>query len=102
MGRPFKILFALLASTLGQAHVGSPDVYYEGHAGPYHLFVTVRLPKVVPGVAEIQVHSASADVQTVKVTLLRLTGPGSRLPPAPDVAQRSTSDPQIFDSNLWF
>ena len=26
------------------AHVGSPDVYYEGDAGPYHLFVTVRVP----------------------------------------------------------
>ena len=36
------------------AHVGSPNVFYEGDAGPYHLFVTVRVPQVVPGVAQIE------------------------------------------------
>jgi hypothetical protein len=97
-----KILFVFFASTLVHAHVGSADVYYEGDAGPYHLFVTVRLPQVIPGVAEIQVRSASPDVQTIQVVPLRLTGPGSNLPPIPDVAQRSKEDPQFFVSNLWF
>jgi hypothetical protein len=82
--------------------VGSPDTYYEGDAGPYHLFVTVRLPQVIPGAGEIQVRSSSPDVQTVQTVLLRLTGPGSTLPPAPTVAQRSKDDPQFFVSNLWF
>lgn len=97
-----KILFILLASNLLHAHVGSADVYYEGDAGPYHLFVTIRLPQVIPGVAEIQVRSASPDVQTIQVTSLRLSGLGSNLPPVPDVAQRSKDDPQFFVSNLWF
>lgn len=97
-----KLLLVLLASSLAHAHVGSPDVYYEGDAGPYHLFVTVRLPQVIPGVAEMQVRSASPDVQTIRVVLLRLTGPGSNLPTAPDVAQRSKNDPQFFVSKLWF
>jgi hypothetical protein len=96
-----KVLLALLASAVVQAHVGSPDVYYEGDAGPYRLFVTVRLPQVIPGVAEMQVRSASADVSTVRVVLLRLTGPGSDLPSVPDVARRSKDDPQFFVSNLW-
>jgi hypothetical protein len=97
-----KILFVLLSSTLIHAHVGSPDVYYEGDAGPYHLFVTVRLPQVIPGVAEIQVRSASPDVQIIKVVPLRLTGPGSNLPSIPDVAERSKEDPQFFLGKLWF
>jgi len=101
-----KILFLLVAvlfpSALAYAHVGSADVYYEGNAGPYPLFVTVRMPEVVPGVAEIQVRSASPDVNTIKVVLLRLTGPGSNLPSTPDVAQRSKQDPQFFVSELWF
>src|ERR1044071_5218051 len=96
------ILFIFLGPTLVHAHVGSGDVYYEGDAGPYHLFVTVRLPQVVPGVSEIQVRSASPDVQNMRVVLLRLTGPGSEFPPKPDLAQRSKDDPQFFVSSLWF
>lgn len=95
------ILFVLLANALIHAHVGSPDVYYEGDAGPYHLSVTVRVPQVIPGVAEIQVRSATKDVQSIQVVPLRLTGPGSNLPSVPDLAQRSKDDPQFFVSNLW-
>src|SRR5215510_2541570 len=95
-------IFILLATTLLHAHVGSADVFYEGDAGPYHLFVTVRLPQVIPGVAEIQVRSASPDVQTIRVVLFRLSGLGSKFPSVPDVAQRSKDDPQFFVGNLWF
>jgi len=97
-----RIVFILVASTIALAHVGNPDVYYEGDAGPYHLFVTIRLPKVIPGAGEIEVRSASPDVQTVQAVLLRLTGPGSNLPPAPSLMQHSKDDPQFFVSNLWF
>jgi hypothetical protein len=96
-----KILPLLFATTVVHAHVGSPDVYYEGDAGPYHLFVTVRLPLVIPGIAELQVRSASPDVQNIQVVLLRLSGPGSNLPAVPDVALRSKDDPQFFVTNLW-
>ena len=33
------------------AHIGSKDVYEEVSAGPYKLFVTIRTPNVIPGVA---------------------------------------------------
>ena len=33
------------------AHIGSPNVFYEGLAGPYHVKVIVRPPSVVPGLA---------------------------------------------------
>src|SRR5215472_15505878 len=95
------ILLVLALSVSVYAHVGSPDVYYEGDAGPYHLFVTVRMPQVIPGVAEIQVRSASGDVQSIQVVPMRLTGPGSNLPPIPDLAQRDMHDPEFFVSNLW-
>jgi hypothetical protein len=83
------------------AHVGSPDVFFEGDAGPYHLFVTVRVPQVIPGVAEIGVRTASADVQTVQFVPMRLSGAGSNLPPIPDLAQKSPQDPQFFTGSLW-
>jgi hypothetical protein len=92
------ILFG--AAPLG-AHVGSPDVFYEGLAGPYHLFVTVRVPQVIPGVAEIEVRSESKDVSSIQVVPLRLTGQGSNVAPIPDIAQQSKDDPQFFTGSLW-
>jgi hypothetical protein len=93
---------AAVAGAAGaEAHVGSPDVFHEGMAGPYRLLVTIRPPAVVPGVAEIQIRSASADVSEVKVVPLLMTGPGSEYAPTPDRATRSHEDPQFFTGNLW-
>ncbi|MBV8728222.1 MAG: hypothetical protein JO336_00290, partial [Acidobacteriia bacterium] len=63
------------------AHVGSPDVFYEGEAGPYHLLVTIRPPEVIPGVAQIEIRSSSPEVRRVRIVPLRLTGPGAKLAP---------------------
>ncbi|MFZ0636049.1 MAG: hypothetical protein WA755_16230 [Candidatus Acidiferrales bacterium] len=99
--RVLPIAIFLLTALPVAAHVGSPDVYYEGDAGPYHLFVTVRVPQVIPGVAEIEVRSESKDVRAIRIVPLRLTGPGSKFAPTPDVAQSSKDDPQFFTGSLW-
>jgi hypothetical protein len=83
------------------AHVGSPDVFYEGEAGPYRLLVTIRPPEVIPGVAQIEIRSASPDVRQVRIVPLRLTGPGAKLAPVPDVARQSSDDPQVYTGALW-
>jgi hypothetical protein len=96
-------LFAvfLLVAAGAWAHVGSPDVYYEGQAGPYRLLVTIRTPTVIPGVAEIEVRSAINDVDKMHIVPTPLTGPGAKFAPVPDVAQRSKDDPQFFSGSLW-
>jgi len=91
----------LLAAASAFAHVGSPDVFYEGQAGPYHLLVTIRTPTVIPGVAEIEVRSAANDVQVVHIVPTPLTGPGAKFAPVPDLTQRSKDDPQFFTGSLW-
>ena len=91
----------LLAASACWAHVGSPDVYYEGQAGPYHLLVTIRTPSVIPGVSEIEVRSAANDVDVVHIVPTPLTGPGAKFAPVPDLAQRSKDDPQFFTGSLW-
>jgi len=93
------IFFAIAASAW--AHVGSPDVFYEGKAGPYTLFVTVRPPQVIPGVAEIEIRSSDSAVQQLRITPLPLTGEASKYPPTPDIAQPSKQDPQFFTGSLW-
>jgi hypothetical protein len=103
--RPSALICGLLAFLLlplsASAHVGSPDFYYEGYAGPYHLLVTVRPPAVIPGIAEIQIRSIATPPTHVDVLPLRLVGQGATLAPTPDPAEHSTSDPQLFTGKLW-
>lgn len=100
MKRVIVILVVLFAAR-AEAHIGSPDVFFEGDAGPYRLFVTVRVPQVIPGVATIEIRSSSPDLETLAVVPMRLTGPGSELPPTADPATRSAEDPQFFTASLW-
>ncbi len=100
--RGVGILVALMLAAVSlSAHVGSADVFFEGDAGPYHLYVTVRVPQVIPGIAEIQVRSASNDVEKIEIVPMRLSGAGSNFPPTPDVTERSKQDPQFFTGSLW-
>jgi hypothetical protein len=107
MKREFKRRLAILCVLLVSAaipvlaHVGSPDVFYQGDAGPYGLFVTVRMPQVIPGVAEIEIRCKSGDVNAIQIVPLRLSGPGSTFPPTPDLAVRSKDDSQFFTGSLW-
>lgn len=49
------------------AHVGSPDVYYRGNAGPYSVDVVIRPPQVVPGIADVHVHVRDSVVTSVVI-----------------------------------
>jgi len=102
MKRFFVICLAIAAWALpASAHVGSPDVFLEGNAGPYKLFVTVRVPQVIPGIAEIEIRSESNNVNEIRIAPMQLTGPGSQFAPAPEAAERSKDDPQFFRGTLW-
>lgn len=97
-----RALFAvvLLLPSLARAHVGSPDVYFEGAAGPYRLLVTVRPPDAVPGIAEV-VARASEPIDKMTMVPMPSSGDGARLPPVPDVARRDRDDAQTFTGHLW-
>ena len=100
-GGGVRFLLALTFALPLLAHVGSPDVFYEGQAGPYRLLVTIRPPQVIPGVAEVEVRSTASDVRQVRIVPLRLTGPGAKLAPVPDIAKRSAEDPQFYTGAVW-
>ncbi|HTS30396.1 MAG TPA: hypothetical protein VMH81_31200 [Bryobacteraceae bacterium] len=84
-----------------RGHVGSPDVFYEGNAGPYRLLITIRPPQVVPGVADIEIRSTSPDVRQVRIVPLRLGFRGAQFAPVPDTAKPSREDPQFYTGVLW-
>jgi hypothetical protein len=93
-------LAIVLAAAPAYAHVGTDDVFYEGDAGPYRLFVTVRPPEVIPGVAEVLIR-ADADVERLRIVPLELVGEGARFAPTPDVAVRSPEDARLYTGHLW-
>ena len=101
MKRVCQFICVLLLPLAGTAHVNSPDVYFDGYAGPYHLLVTLRPPPVVPGVAQVQIRSVSNDVNEIKILPLRMIGVGAKMAPLPDPAKRSKDDPQLFTGSLW-
>ena len=99
LARPLQIVAALglVCSAPAWAHVGSPDIYADGNAGPYRLFVTVRPPLVIPGVAEIEVraNAASANgalVSRIEIAPIPLTGEASLHPPVADAMNARGSE----------
>ena len=93
---------ALLVDPRGAiAHVGTSDVFLDSLAGPYRLFVTVRAPKVIPGVAGVEIRTAASDVRQVRVVPMPLTGPGAQFAPVADQAIQSPDEARLFTSNLW-
>jgi hypothetical protein len=99
--RQFAFLILLLAPACCFAHVGSPDVYFQGNAGPYHFIVMIRTPQMIPGVAEIQIRSDTPGVSKIEATPLYIVGSGSKYPPAPDALQPVQGDAQTFTGKLW-
>ena len=69
------IAAAILGTQPAAAHIGSPDVFLDGHAGPYRLLITVRPPHAIPGIADVEVLTASDEgVQEVRIVPLPLAG----------------------------
>jgi hypothetical protein len=109
---PMRVALAALIAVAAlqsntAAHIGSPDVFLDGQAGPYRIFVTVRPPHAIPGIADVEVLTTSDDVHEIRIVPLPLTGPGAQFAPVPDVASRSTSSPgssgdaRLFTGHLW-
>lgn len=99
MRRFFLLCMTLAAPVRG--HVGSPDAFFEGDAGPYHLFVTIRKPGVIPGVAQIELRSRTGDLREIKIAIAAADHFDPKLLPVPDVAERSKTDPQFFTCPIW-
>jgi hypothetical protein len=98
--RVIHVAAALSMAVLLAAHVGSPDAYFSGYAGPYAVDVAIRPPQVVPGIAEIFVTSADARVTKVVVRPVYWLA-GSKGAPAGDEARPVKGRPGAFVGQLW-
>lgn len=93
-----RLLIVASIALICSAHIGSPDAWYNGPAGPYHVVVHVKAPPVVPGVAIISVKpDEPVDTITAFVNKYDAVAGG----PPPDVATAVANDPGWFRTELW-
>lgn len=100
VARVLSVAAALSMAVFLAAHVGSPQVYFTGPAGPYTVDVIVRPPQVVPGIAEVYVKLADTSVHRVVVRPVFWRA-GSKGAPSGDVARPVQGRPGAFTGQLW-
>lgn len=81
------------------AHIGSPDSWYEGNAGPYHVIVNVQMPSVIPGIATIYTRVVGDTVQQVS-SMINVYDASAGTPP-PDVGAPVPEAPGQYRTKLW-
>jgi hypothetical protein len=94
------LALVLLQPWMARAHVGSPDVFFDGQVGPYPAHITVRMPSVVPGRARIEVRPQTE--QPLEVSFLPLYSKTSikNAPPA-DMAHPVPGETGLYSGDLW-
>jgi hypothetical protein len=94
------LLFSLVLPVSAHAHVGNKDIFQILNAGPYQLFITIRPPNVIPGVATVEVRTDSP-VNALRITPVPLVGEGAKHAPTPDAMQVEPGAPGSFSGSLW-
>jgi hypothetical protein len=95
----FRIAGVVCLYLLASGHVGSPDTWFEGSAGPYQLTVQIEPAGVVPGVAKVYVRSAGEPPDRVTVHANKFDATGGA--PPPETASPVDGDPGLFLGKLW-
>ncbi|HTO05844.1 MAG TPA: hypothetical protein VMR86_02205 [Myxococcota bacterium] len=93
-------LSCLALAATASAHVGSPNVFFEGRAGVHPVRVVIRPPQTFPGLAQADIRIADADVSAVSVQPAFLDAGSDALPP-PSPAERVAGDSQLWNASFW-
>jgi hypothetical protein len=94
------IVLVIVFVSAARAHVGSPNVFFEGKAGPYPVHVVIQPAEVIPGLAQISVR---VDGEVQRVTALPIKwNVGRKGAPPPDVAQPVRGETNLYSAQLWF
>jgi hypothetical protein len=94
----------LVIAIASMAHVGSADTFFAGKAGPYDVRVSVRLPGVIPGRAQVVVRLVGVQRPEGHHVTVRAGqwNVGLNGAPPPETAAPVPGDPALYTSELWF
>lgn len=102
MTRRLARFLALLTLVLvASAHIGSPDTWFQGDAGPYPVRAVIRLPGVIPGLAQIDINVTGDGVEQVTAQPVIFDAGTGGAPPA-DIAEPVAGRPGAYHAELWF
>ena len=96
----FLLLVGLLLPASSSAHVGSPNVFFDGEAGPYPVRVIVRPPEVIPGLAEVTVRIKEGEARRVTAQPIHWQA-GVKGAPPPDAAEPVPGGPGLWSTQIW-
>jgi len=95
------LAFLVFACCVGvEAHIGSPNVFFDGKAGGYPVRAVICPPQVVPGLAQITVRVQGGPVQ--RITVLPVFWRAGRVgSPPPDDAKLVRGETNLYSAALW-
>ena len=90
-----RLALWLALAPLARAHVGSPNVFFEGSAGPYPAYAVIRPPAALPGAAQVSVSLGASRIHGVSV--LPVMWPAGQ----PGSPESVAAQPVPGATNLW-
>src|SRR4051794_529891 len=97
MTRLFFTLVVLALARVAEAHIGSPNVFFEGKAGAFPVRVSIRPPATLPGMAQVDVRvEGEARRGTVRPVFWAA---GEEKAPAPAELEPTAEGP--WHTGLW-
>ena len=94
----FRSALVAAVALVTSAHVGSPDAWFEGGAGPYTITVHIQAPDVVPGIAVVNVKTADS---VERITAFVNTYDAEGGTPPPDELVPAADRPGWRRAPLW-
>jgi len=94
-----RTLSVAVVYLIASGHVGSPDTWFEGNAGPYPVTVQIQTAGVVPGVARVFVRVAGDRPASVTIQGNKFDAQGAAPPPEP--TEPVASDPGLYAGKIW-
>ncbi|HKQ38683.1 MAG TPA: hypothetical protein VJ063_11440 [Verrucomicrobiae bacterium] len=98
--RTFLVFPLILLPLIAKAHVGSPNVFFQGKAGPYDLRVIIRPPAALPGIAQadVRVNDGTAKSIFLQAAIWDADADGA---PTPVRAVAVAGETNLFNAALW-
>src|SRR4051794_37175345 len=96
----FLIFLMLGGNQSAWAHIGRPNVFFEGRSGSYQMHVAIRPPAVLPGSAQVDVRISGGHVTYVMLEARLFDAPMAGTLPVVHAA-RVMGETNFFNGEIW-